>query len=51
MQSGVGSAACGQALLGEYRLSAKEFTFSLKLRPITNQSGSLLSTALTEYTN
>ena len=49
-QSGVGSGACGPALAEQYRLSEKKFTFRIKIRPVTENSGSVLTTALTEYT-
>jgi beta-galactosidase len=35
MQSGIGSNSCGPALLPQYRLDAEEFSFALRLTPVT----------------
>lgn len=49
MQSGVGSNSCGPELMEKYRLSDKEFTFNLKIRPFSAGERDIVKLAKTVY--
>lgn len=48
-QSGVGSNSCGPDLLPQYRLSEKEFTYTMRIRPVAAGDQDLSKMANTVY--
>lgn len=49
MQSGVGSNSCGPELLEQYRLKEKEFSYTVRIRPIAAGERDLVKMANTVY--